>query len=40
MVPVRFTYPADEAQRNGSNYEAASASIGGDKFSTRVFWNQ
>jgi hypothetical protein len=40
MVPVRFTYPADESQRNGDNYEAASANIGGDKFSTRVFWNQ
>ena len=40
MVPVRFTYPADESQRNGANYEAASAAIGGDKFSTRVFWNQ
>ncbi|PCH75430.1 MAG: SusD/RagB family nutrient-binding outer membrane lipoprotein [Flavobacteriaceae bacterium] len=39
MVPVRYTYPADEAQRNGTNYEAASAAIGGDKLSTRVFWN-
>jgi len=39
LVPVRFTYPADEAQRNGSNYEAASSAIGGDKFTTRVFWN-
>lgn len=40
LVPVRFTYPADESQRNGTNYEAASAAIGGDKFTTRVFWNQ
>jgi hypothetical protein len=40
MVPVRFTYPADESQRNGDNYEAASTNIGGDKFSTRIFWNQ
>jgi len=40
LVPVRFTYPADEPQRNGTNYEAASTAIGGDKFSTRVFWNQ
>jgi hypothetical protein len=39
MVPVRFIYPADESQRNGPNYEAASAAIGGDKFKTRVFWN-
>jgi hypothetical protein len=40
LVPVRFIYPADESQRNGTNYEAASTAIGGDKFSTRVFWNQ
>ena len=40
MVPVRFTYPADESQRNGANYEAASTNIGGDKFSTKVFWNK
>lgn len=40
MVPVRFTYPADESQRNGTNYEAASAAIGGDKFATKVFWNK
>jgi hypothetical protein len=40
MVPVRFTYPNDESQRNGDSYEAASAAIGGDKFSTRVFWNK
>lgn len=40
LVPVRLIYPADESQRNGSNYEAASAAIGGDKFKTRVFWNQ
>jgi hypothetical protein len=40
MVPVRFTYPADESQRNGDNYETASAAIGGDKFSTKVFWNK
>jgi len=39
LVPVRFTYPADESQRNGTSYEAASAAIGGDKFTTRVFWN-
>ena len=40
MVPVRFTYPADESQRNGANYEAASTNIGGDKFSTKIFWNK
>ena len=40
MVPVRFTYPADESQRNGDSYKAASAAIGGDKFSSRIFWNK
>jgi hypothetical protein len=40
MVPVRYTYPADEEQRNGVNYTAASSAIGGDKLNTRVFWNQ
>lgn len=39
LVPVRFTYPADESQRNGPNYEAASSAIGGDKFTTKVFWD-
>jgi len=40
MVPVRCTYPVDESQHNGTNYEAASTAIGGDKFKTRVLWNQ
>ena len=38
-VPVRYTYPGDESQRNGDNYEAASSAIGGDKLTTKVFWN-
>lgn len=39
QVPVRYNYPADEAQRNESNYEAASAAIGGDKLTTKIFWD-
>lgn len=39
LVPVRYTYPADESERNGASYTAASSAIGGDKFTTRVFWN-
>ena len=39
LVPVRYTYPVNEPERNGVNYEAASSAIGGDKFTTRVFWN-
>lgn len=38
-VPVRLTYPADESQRNGVNYTAASSAIGGDKFTSKVFWH-
>ncbi|MBL4745582.1 MAG: SusD/RagB family nutrient-binding outer membrane lipoprotein [Flavobacteriaceae bacterium] len=38
-VPVRYVYPADESQRNGTNYKAASAAIGGDKLTTLIFWN-
>ncbi|PCI35952.1 MAG: SusD/RagB family nutrient-binding outer membrane lipoprotein [Flavobacteriaceae bacterium] len=38
-VPVRYVYPGDESQRNGTNYDAASAAIGGDKLTTHIFWN-
>ena len=39
QVPTRYVYPADESQRNGDNYSAASAAIGGDDLTTKVFWN-
>ena len=39
LVPVRYTYPEDEAERNGDNYEAASSAIGGDKLTTKIFWD-
>jgi hypothetical protein len=38
-VPVRLQYPAAEATTNGSNYSAASAAIGGDKLTTKIFWD-
>jgi len=38
-VPSRYVYPADESQRNGDNYSAASTAIGGDDLTTKVFWN-
>ncbi|WP_336961872.1 SusD/RagB family nutrient-binding outer membrane lipoprotein [Chryseobacterium contaminans] len=38
-VPVRLQYPTLEAATNGSNYAKASAAIGGDKLTTRVFWD-
>lgn len=37
--PVRYTYPSTEINLNKVNYEAASASIGGDLVTTRLFWD-
>ena len=37
--PVRYTYPSTEINLNKANYEAASASIGGDLVATRLFWD-
>ena len=39
-VPVRFTYPVSERNLNGSNYEAAASSIGGDNLNTKLFWDK
>ncbi len=39
-VPVRFTYPVEEQTLNGSNYATASAAIGGDLVSTKLFWDK
>jgi hypothetical protein len=38
-IPVRFPYPVNEQTLNKTNYEAASASIGGDAPTTRLFWD-
>lgn len=38
-VPRRYTYPIDEPSVNGASYDAASAAIGGDEKSSRVFWD-
>lgn len=38
-VPVRLQYPSLEATTNGTNYAAASAAIGGDKLTTKLFWD-
>lgn len=38
--PTRFTYPANEQQLNGTNYTAAAAAIGGDKSTTKLFWDK
>ncbi|MFC0184253.1 Starch-binding associating with outer membrane [Pseudarcicella hirudinis] len=39
-IPVRFTYPIKEQTLNGANYKAASAAIGNDKLSTKLFWDK
>ncbi len=38
-VPVRYTYPINEQTVNGNNWNAASAAIGGDKLTTKIFWD-
>ncbi|MFA5326425.1 MAG: SusD/RagB family nutrient-binding outer membrane lipoprotein [Prolixibacteraceae bacterium] len=38
-IPTRFTYPVNEQTLNAANYAAASAAIGGDKLTTRLFWD-
>ena len=35
----RLSYPDAEASANTANYKAAAAAIGGDKLSSRVFWD-
>lgn len=39
-VPVRATYPISEQTLNGANYESASATIGGDFMTTKLFWDK
>ncbi|MHA8065487.1 SusD/RagB family nutrient-binding outer membrane lipoprotein [Aquirufa sp. ROCK2-A2] len=38
--PTRLTYPANEQQLNGTNYTAASAAIGTDVVTTKLFWDK
>jgi hypothetical protein len=38
-IPVRYTYPIDEQNRNNANREAAASAIGGDNLDTRLFWD-
>jgi len=39
-VPTRYTYPINEQNLNKANYTAASTAIGGDKQTTKVFWDK
>ena len=38
-VPRRYTYGNDDEDLNPANYAAASAAMGGDEKSSRVFWD-
>ncbi|HEX2967625.1 MAG TPA: SusD/RagB family nutrient-binding outer membrane lipoprotein [Bacteroidales bacterium] len=38
-IPKRLTYPVNEQTLNATNYQAAVAAIGGDKLTTKVFWD-
>jgi hypothetical protein len=38
--PVRFTYSIDEQNINTTNYNAAASAIGGDKVTTKLFWDK
>lgn len=40
VIPLRFPYPYDEQNINATNYAAASTAIGGDKVSTKIFWDK
>ncbi|UOE41457.1 SusD/RagB family nutrient-binding outer membrane lipoprotein [Chryseobacterium suipulveris] len=39
-IPVRLKYPVTEQSTNPTNYEAGSAAIGGDKLTTKLFWDK
>lgn len=39
-VPVRMAYPVLEQQVNNTNYTTASSAIGGDKLTTKLFWDK
>lgn len=39
-TPVRLTYPTTEQNLNKKNYTAASASIGTDAVTTKLFWDK
>ena len=39
-IPLRLTYPTPEGNVNGANYTAASAAIGGDQVTSKIFWDK
>ena len=39
-IPKRYTYPVNEQTLNPDNYKAAGTAIGGDKLTTKLFWDK
>jgi len=39
-IPTRMPYPYNEDTQNKANWEAASAAIGGDEPTTKLFWDK
>ena len=39
IVPLRFLYPINEQTLNGDSYKEAASAIGGDSYSTKLFWD-
>jgi len=39
-IPLRYTYTVPEQNLNKANYDAASAAIGGDLVTTKLFWDK
>jgi len=39
-IPTRFIYPIGEQTLNGANYTSASAAIGSDLLTTKLFWDK
>lgn len=39
-IPVRYTYPVNEQNLNQTNYTTASSAIGGDKVTTKLFFDK
>jgi hypothetical protein len=40
VTPLRYTYPVNEQNLNKKNYDAAAAKIGGDKVSTKLWFDK
>ncbi|WAC13181.1 SusD/RagB family nutrient-binding outer membrane lipoprotein [Dyadobacter pollutisoli] len=38
-IPLRFPYPFTEQNLNAANYQAASAAMGGDVVTSKIFWD-